>query len=114
MVEQSKNSFDGTKEEQVSQDDLGSSNEENKDKNRLDILYEIMELEFACIDLNLYLDTHPNDQRALMQYNTLASQLKQLKNQYELIYGPLSNFGCSLSKYPWEWIVDPWPWEIEY
>ncbi|HCD09371.1 MAG TPA: spore coat protein CotJB, partial [Thermoanaerobacter sp.] len=34
--------------------------------------------------------------------------------QYEQFYGPLMVFGHSQSQYPWKWVDDPWPWEIEY
>ncbi|HCD09372.1 MAG TPA: spore coat protein CotJB, partial [Thermoanaerobacter sp.] len=29
------------------------------DGNQISLLKKIMEIEFTCIDLNLYLDTHP-------------------------------------------------------
>ena len=31
------------------------------------LLQQITECEFICIDINLYLDTHPNDARALSE-----------------------------------------------
>ena len=83
-------------------------------KQRLDMLRRIQEIEFACVELNLYLDTHPTDQRALMDYNAYTCQLIMLKRQYESMYGPMTNFGTAQSQYPWQWINDPWPWEIEY
>ncbi|QEK12759.1 spore coat protein CotJB [Crassaminicella thermophila] len=83
-------------------------------KDRLDLLFKIMELENCCVDLNLYLDIHPTDQKAVMDYNTYSYQLAGLKKQYECMYGPLSNFGTAPSQYPFRWIEDPWPWEIEY
>ncbi|MFT9496536.1 spore coat protein CotJB [Anaerosolibacter sp.] len=83
-------------------------------KDQLNMLRRMQELEFACVDLNLYLDTHPMDKKALMDYNTYTYQLMMLKTQYESLYGPLKNFGCSQSKFPWQWVEGPWPWEIEY
>ncbi len=83
-------------------------------KERLEMLQRMQELEFACIDLNLYLDTHPTDQKALMDYNTYTYQLMMVKAEYESLYGPLKNFGCSQSQYPWKWVEGPWPWEIKY
>jgi spore coat protein JB len=80
---------------------------------RKDMLRKIQELGFVCIDLNLYLDTHPRDQRALMEYNAYSNQLAMMKRQYEAIHGPLMNFGHSQSQYPWQWIESPWPWEEE-
>lgn len=77
------------------------------------MLLQIQELDFAAIDLNLYLDTHPNDKKALHDYNCLTQKLRVLRNEYQRIYGPLVNFGFAPSQYPWRWINDPWPWEIE-
>ncbi|WP_053956512.1 spore coat protein CotJB [Inediibacterium massiliense] len=83
-------------------------------REQLEMLSKLQEVEFACIDLNLYLDTHPQDQMALMRYNTCAYQLDVLKKQYECMYGPILNFGFSQSQYPFQWIEGPWPWEIQY
>lgn len=83
-------------------------------RERLEMLKRIQEIGFACVDLNLYLDTHPTDQKALMDYNTYSYQLMMLRNQYESMYGPLMHFGYAQSQYPWKWIEGPWPWEIEY
>lgn len=81
---------------------------------RIALMKRIQEVEFAATDLQLYLDTHPQDQRALMQFNQYAAELMMLKQQYELAYGPLLNFGFSQSQYPWRWIETPWPWEEEF
>nr|WP_243427859.1 spore coat protein CotJB [Alkaliphilus hydrothermalis] len=81
---------------------------------RLALLRQIQEVEFAAVELNLYLDTHMEDQRALMEYNQIHKQLMMLKQQYEMLYGPLTNFGFSPSQYPWKWIEGPWPWEQVY
>ncbi|WP_026478578.1 spore coat protein CotJB [Alkaliphilus transvaalensis] len=81
---------------------------------RMALLRQIQEVEFAALELNLYLDTHMDDQRALMEYNQYAKQLAMLKHQYEMQYGPLFNFGFSPSQYPWRWLEGPWPWEQVY
>ena len=46
---------------------------------RKDLLKKIQEIEFAALDLNLYLDNHPDNMEALMEYNKNATQLAQLK-----------------------------------
>ncbi|ABR49776.1 spore coat peptide assembly protein cotJB [Alkaliphilus metalliredigens QYMF] len=74
----------------------------------------IQEVEFAALELNLYLDTHRCDQKALARYNHLHQQLMALKKQYEMAHGPLLNFGFSPSRYPWQWVEGPWPWEKQY
>lgn len=82
------------------------------DRAQFDSLLNLQALEFTLVDLNLYLDTHPWDQRALADYNTTALQYQACRQQYERAYGPLANYGYSLSQAPWRWAVDPWPWEI--
>lgn len=81
---------------------------------RQDLLRNVQELGFACLDLNLYLDNHPDDKNAVNAYNTLAVQFAQAKCAYESKYGPLTNFGYAPSKYPWQWVNQPWPWDKEF
>ncbi|MDR5659027.1 spore coat protein CotJB [Serpentinicella sp. ANB-PHB4] len=85
-----------------------------KHHDREALLRQIQEVEFATLELNLYLDTHPTDNNALIQYNQLSNQLLMLKQQYDMCYGPLLNFGFSPSQYPFRWIEGPWPWERQY
>jgi spore coat protein JB len=35
-----------------------------------------------------------------------------LKEEYQKKYAPLTHE--IVSKCPWEWIEEPWPWEIDY
>lgn len=81
--------------------------------NREMLMRRIQETQFMTLELNLYLDTHPHDQRALMDFNCYAQQLEILKKQYEHMYGPLLGFGFSQSEQGWRWIEDPWPWDID-
>jgi len=80
---------------------------------RKELLQQIQAIEFMALELNLYLDTHPEDHRALCEYNQYTRQLKALKDEFQRSYGPLSNFGTAFSQFPWRWIQDPWPWEEE-
>ena len=72
------------------------------------MLMEIRELNFAVIELSLYLNTHPEDQRALCLHRKYAKELRDLTDKYQKVYGPLSIY------YPcnkWRWLEEPWPWE---
>lgn len=81
---------------------------------RVRLLHEIQAVEFAAVDLTLYLDTHPTDLRALMDYNDISLQLRELKQAYETRYGPLCAFGTSPGGVDrWHWIDDPWPWDAQ-
>ncbi|MBW7477078.1 spore coat protein CotJB [Paenibacillus oenotherae] len=82
------------------------------DANYYSKLLELQQLDFALVELTLYLDTHPNDLQAIQQFNQLAQQRQQCAHQFEMQYGPLLQFGHSYSKYPWQWIETPWPWQV--
>ncbi|MDP4145182.1 MAG: spore coat protein CotJB [Bacillota bacterium] len=79
---------------------------------REELVKKMQELTFAAVDLNLYLDNHPDNREALGIYNKIYKELTDVKKIYEMKYGALSNFGCSPSQCPWTWIDEPWPWEI--
>jgi spore coat protein JB len=81
-------------------------------KDTLELLKEIMAVDFAVYELGLFLDTHPNDRRALEDHNNFARRSHQLKAVYEEKYGPLRI--DSISGFPYQYINDPWPWEIRY
>lgn len=72
------------------------------------MLMEIRELNFAVIELGLYLNTHPEDQRALCLHRKYAKELRELTDKYQKVYGPLSIY-CPCNK--WRWLEEPWPWE---
>lgn len=82
------------------------------DRERYRMLEEIQAVGFVLIELNLYLDTHPDDERALREFNTYGQQLRRLKTQYEARYGPLLSSGYSPSQFPWKWVNEPWPWDM--
>ena len=65
------------------------------------LLEQIAMCEFVCIDLNLYLDTHPDDLTAEGDYNCYSEQLARLKEIYTHNYGPLENFGNSVCRGSW-------------
>ncbi|MCG9968885.1 spore coat protein CotJB [Pelotomaculum terephthalicicum JT] len=85
---------------------------ENVYNQQMQLLLKIQELEFTAIELNLYLDTHPDDQQALNLYNSVVPQLRKCIEAYEQYCGPLFHFGMATSQYPWQWINSPWPWEM--
>lgn len=75
------------------------------------MLYKIQEMDFAAHDLNLYLDTHPNDSNTIKLYNDYKKEARRLTNEYEKKYGALNlSDDVGLSMTPWSWIKEPWPW----
>ena len=75
-----------------------------------EMLLEVQKLQFAALDIALYLDTHPNDPVALYRHKMYTDQLKQVKEAYEMQYGPMTIFGHEYGD-NWRYINSPWPWE---
>ena len=75
---------------------------------REEMIRQIRELDFAIVELAEYLDTHPDSPRALCLHKEYCRQVKDLKDKYQKVYGPLSiYFPCN----KWRWLEEPWPWE---
>lgn len=79
--------------------------------NKKELLNSIQKYLFYAVDLNLYLDNHPECKEAKDDYNTISSNLDCLVKDYEKAYGPLLSFGFAHSENPKKWIETPWPWE---
>lgn len=74
------------------------------------LLKELMAADFTVIDLHLYLNTHPYDQKTIMLYNNCVKRAMMLRHEYERMCGPITVFQAN-NKCPWQWIDSPWPWE---
>jgi spore coat protein JB len=82
----------------------------NSSIQKQDMLEQIKSVDFAIEELALYLDTHPDDNKAICLHNNYCNQMKDLKDMYQKMYGPLSIYcPCNM----WKWIEEPWPWEGE-
>ena len=77
-----------------------------------ELLTYIDMLDFACIDIGLYLDIYPDNNQMINLYNQLKMEKKKIKKQYEDTYGPLTLSSMALNVSPWAWIDNPWPWDV--
>lgn len=77
------------------------------------LLTQLQELEFAAIEVKLYLDNHPHDQRAQHEFQRLTYQIMMLTPKVEKYYGPIKQYGYTQEN-PARWISEPWPWELTY
>ncbi|MCG7406977.1 spore coat protein CotJB [Paenibacillus sp. ACRRX] len=75
-------------------------------------LRQLQEVDFVLVELNLYLDTHPDDAQAIQQFNHYVSERTKLAQAYQERYGPLQNFGRDYSGTPFTWVNTPWPWQV--
>ena len=81
-------------------------------KSREMLLKTINEVSFAVDDIKLYLDTHPEDEKALAYYRDKVMVRNEALKEYASCFGPLTidtaDDNCGRS---WEWVMQPWPWE---
>lgn len=85
---------------------------ELNDNSRRELLLKIQETDFFAYDLQLYLNTHPDCERALALYAKTIEKAKKLRDEYEATYGPLTA-PAAAGKCPWKWSKNPWTWEKE-
>lgn len=74
------------------------------------MMQKLSEAAFYVTDLNLYLDTHPDDEKALCMFREACERYKKCKKEFEEHHYPLTV--CSSDcDYSWEWLVGAWPSE---
>ena len=74
-------------------------------------LVELMALDFAIKELNLYLDTHANDQEVLQLYWSYIKLAEEGRQKYEKMCGPLTASNLTPED-GYAWLKDPWPWDL--
>ena len=80
--------------------------------NKEQMLHQISVISFAAYDMLLYLDTHPDDGKALSFYQEQCSIRNQLLSDYACQFGPLTmDLACKSPSDSWDWVMQPWPWE---
>ncbi len=72
----------------------------------------IRRLDFALVETNLYLDTHPHSHAALKYFERLLCERNQAADRYEAEFGPLTAMGNG-DRNEWLWSTGAWPWQID-
>ena len=75
-------------------------------------LCELMALDFVIRELNLYLDTHPDDREAFETLQKCIRMRAEGHKRYTEQYGPVtvSDLVCADV---YDWLDAPWPWQPE-
>lgn len=74
---------------------------------RSEMMMQLRAYKFSIVELAQYLDTHPDDEKALCLHREYAQKARDLEDNYQKMFGPLTIF------YPckkWRWL-EAWPWE---
>ena len=75
------------------------------------LLCRIATTGFACVDANLYLDTHPEDSEAIAYFEKNNQSYQEALHAYAKAYGPLTLSHAHHLKDYWNWVDQPWPWQ---
>lgn len=73
------------------------------------LMDKIATIDFAIVDLHLFLDTHPNNMEILKKLNDYEKKSEELHNEYEEKFDPISSSNTNGNS--WQWISAPWPWD---
>jgi len=75
-------------------------------------LWKVQAYEFALLEVGLFLDTHPKDQTALSYFEQYRHMKHLAEAEYTRMYGPITMDHMDNDLSTWQWIENPWPWEM--
>lgn len=73
-----------------------------------ELLRAIAEASFFALDLQLYLDTHPDDSRAIEMYREAVKQYQACKAAFEDSFYPLTASSAGKDG-EWDWLCGTFP-----
>lgn len=85
-----------------------NNNNAGSNMNCNDLMRAIMEADFVATDLKLYLDTHPDDSRAMELYREAVRQYKACKATFEDTFYPLNATAAGRDG-EWDWLDGTFP-----
>ncbi len=76
---------------------------------------KLHELDFALAELNLFLDSHPDSEKAAALTESYRKMKKDTIALYESKYGDYIVTKDDVPPaVPYKWIEGPWPWEKDF
>ena len=73
-------------------------------------LSELMAIDFVAKELQLYLDTHMDDDEAFAVYQNILKLAEEAQRRYTKLYGPIVPEDM-LGDERFTWVENPWPWD---
>ena len=86
----------------------GGSDNSGNQTGCADLLKAIMEADFFAMDLKLYLDTHPDDERAVDMFREAVKQYNACKAAFEENFYPLTSNSAGKDG-EWDWLCGKFP-----
>ena len=75
-------------------------------------LTEMMAIDFVADELELYLDTHPNDSEAFEMLQTFLLLQREAHARFVEKFGPVKQSDL-LGMSSYSWLNNPWPWDYQ-
>ncbi len=75
------------------------------------LLKRVQICDFVLLEMNEFLDTHPNDKEALAYFHKYKKMAEDARRDYTRQFGPLTANDVENTS-TWDWIQDPWPWDL--
>lgn len=82
--------------------------ENNRQMSAQQLMQKVSEAMFYADDLKLYLDTHPDDTRALRMFEEASRNAKACVDAFEKRFYPLYAWSADCEN-EWEWLTGVWP-----
>lgn len=73
---------------------------------------DLSRVAFAMHEVNLYLDTHPDDRMMINLFNDYRKMYVDMEEKYESAYGPLNTSSDAMEGIPFTWVEKAFPWEV--
>lgn len=80
-------------------------------RSREQMLYDIGIVSFVVTELVLFLDTHPDDTRAIQYFNHYNNIRQQMLKEFAENYYPLT-LDSAMADNQFTWGMAPLPWEV--
>jgi len=92
---------------------MQAQNHHHNSHERDELLKQLTILDFMLVDIALFLNTHPDEQEAVREYEQVACEANRVRGRFESLFGPLCSFRSKNQGAEWAWSCDPWPWSRE-
>lgn len=86
----------------------GGNNNNSNGASCEELMRAIMEADFFATDLKLYLDTHPDDTRAIEMFREAVCQLQACRAAFEESFYPLTATSAGIDG-EWDWLNGNFP-----
>lgn len=98
----------GNMRSHMNQSNARRDNNGNNDASCEELMRAIMEADFFAQDLKLYLDTHPDDTRAVEMFREAVKQAAACRAAFEDSFYPLTAASAGMNG-TWDWPDGVWP-----